>query len=201
MSLDPVPLHHSPPSSIVIYAVRCYLFRIMMGAGLIKLRSHDPKWKWPEFSTMNYFYETQPVPNPLSRYFHFLPAKWHQFEVLMNHFVELVAPWLLLIPICGFRRAGGWIQIMFQLVLITSGNLSFLNWLTMVPAILCLDDEVWAHLFSVTWQQRAIEASQLAQSSVARAATSLAFGCLIAVLSIPVLQNLCSRNQQMNASL
>ena len=42
-----------------IYAVRFYLFKIMLGAGLIKLRSSDAKWKPGNMSAMDYFYETQ----------------------------------------------------------------------------------------------------------------------------------------------
>lgn len=42
---------------IVIWAVRFYLFKIMMGAGLIKIKSSDRKWK--DMTAMYYFYETQ----------------------------------------------------------------------------------------------------------------------------------------------
>jgi len=125
-SLNPV---YSAPSILIVYSIRWYLFKIMMGAGLIKLKSGDTKWK--DLSAMDSFYETQPVPNPLSRYFHCYSN--HKFEVLVNHLVEVVAPFLLLVvgsPV--LRRTGGLIQIAFQIVLILSGNLSFLNWLTMV---------------------------------------------------------------------
>ena len=100
----------------------------MIGAGLIKLRSGDFKWKFrgpAKLSVMDYFYETQPVPNPNSRFFHKMPKIWHKFEVLMNHFVELVAPWLLILPFIGrrLRIAGGLLQLVFQSILILSGNL------------------------------------------------------------------------------
>ena len=49
---------HAVPK-LVIWAVRFYLFKIMMGAGLIKLKSSDPKWKPGNMSAMDYFYETQ----------------------------------------------------------------------------------------------------------------------------------------------
>ena len=65
----------------------------------------------------------QPVPNPFTRFFHFNPKPWHRFEVWSNHFVELVAPFLLLLQFRSMRLAGGVIQIMFQLILISSGNL------------------------------------------------------------------------------
>ena len=35
-----------------------------------------------------------------------------------------------------------------QAVLIVSGNLSFLNWLTMLPSIFCFDDYMLSWLFS-----------------------------------------------------
>ena len=116
--------------------------------------------------------QTQPVPNPIAYYLHQSPEWVHAFEVLGNHFIELVAPFLLLLP----RRlaiVGGCIQILFQVrfsinnsalrmycrcasrdvtclqvVLIVSGNLSFLNWLTIVPALACFDDRSVAWMFS-----------------------------------------------------
>jgi hypothetical protein len=34
------------------------------------------------------------------------------------------------------------VSVVYQAVLISAGNLSFLNWLTALPAIWCLDDKV-----------------------------------------------------------
>lgn len=84
----------------------------MLGAGLIKIRG-DPCWF--DLTCMNYHYETQPVPNPISYYMHQEPEIFHKFEVLVNHFVELVAPLFMVIPY--FRKLtiiGGVIQIVFQ---------------------------------------------------------------------------------------
>ena len=36
--------------------------------------------------------------------------------------------------------------MLFKFTLILSGNLSFLNWLTIVPALACFDDGFWAKL-------------------------------------------------------
>jgi hypothetical protein len=91
-----------------MWMLRWYLFRIMMGAGLVKLKSDgDPKWKLNSVSAMECFYETQPVLNPLTRSFHWAPKWWHKVEVLSNHFVELIAPCLLLVPISQIRRSTG----------------------------------------------------------------------------------------------
>ena len=130
LSLSQIP-SKTPVPAVTLWAMRWFMFRIMIGAGLIKLRSGDPKWKFSgsrKLSTMDYFYETQPVPNPLTRYFHKMPKFWHRFEVLMNHFVELVSPWLLILPLGrDLRIAGGAIQLLFQSVLITSGNLRYVE--------------------------------------------------------------------------
>jgi hypothetical protein len=201
VSLNPLSEFQVP--RIVNWMLRWFLFRIMIGAGLIKLKSGDKKWK--DFTAMDYFYETQPLPNPLTRYFHFTPPLWHKWEVLTNHFVELVAPWLLILPLPSlyWRRTAGLIQIAFQFILILSGNLSFLNWLTIVPAIICLDDALVGPLFfSSSRQEVALAVARKAVGAVnpIRRFVNVAFGALIVNLSIPVVRNLLSKRQLMNAS-
>ncbi|KAL3766507.1 hypothetical protein ACHAW5_001176 [Stephanodiscus triporus] len=203
-----------PVPMLVILAIRFYLFKIMLGAGLIKLKSSDPKWKLGNMSAMDYFYETQPVPNPFTRFFHFNPKPWHRFEVLSNHFVELAAPFLLLLPLRSWRLTGGVIQIMFQLILIASGNLSFLNWLTIVPAICCFDDAFLINNLPPLVQRLALgtPATQsyiqtlisgdfsLVQTPITRTFVSIAFFLLMVKLNISVVRNLLSRKQVMNGS-
>ena len=150
---------------------------------------------------MDYHYETQPVPGPLSWFFHAAPHSWHKVEVLGNHFVELAAPWLLLLPPghgVWATRIGGAIQVAFQLVLIASGNLSFLNWLTIVPAIACLDDAALAPLFG----KHATHVAQRGGSRQSAARTTFDWLVFlgIAYLSIPVVHNLMSENQVMNGA-
>lgn len=43
---------------------------------------------------MDYFWETQPNPNPLTPWFHALPLVVKRSGVAVNHFVELVAPFV-----------------------------------------------------------------------------------------------------------
>lgn len=102
---------------------------------------------WRDLTCMNYHYETQPVPNPLSIYFHHNLPIIHKIETFGNHVVELLLPWLLLVPYRMPQLVDGAVQILFQCVLISSGNLAFLNWLTILPAIMSFDDYSWAFLF------------------------------------------------------
>src|SRR5512144_1954987 len=114
----------------------------MPGAGLSKLRG-DPRGR--DLPCLAYHYETQPIPNPLSYYLHQLPLWFHRLEALFNHFVELVVPWLVFAP-RALRHWAGAFLVLFQVILILSGNLSFLNWLTLVIAIACFDDGFLARI-------------------------------------------------------
>ena len=71
----------------------------------------------------------------------------HKMETMGNHVVELALPILLLLPFRTPRIIGAIAQIFFQGVLILSGNLAFLNWLTALPAVMCFDDAFVAPLF------------------------------------------------------
>ncbi|XP_073492526.1 lipase maturation factor 1 isoform X2 [Aquarana catesbeiana] len=206
-TLSRVP-EQTPPSGIVIWAFRWLIFRIMLGAGLIKIRG-DKCWR--DLTCMNYHYETQPVPNPLAYYMHRNPVWFHQFETLINHFIELVVPFFV---VMGRRMCTifGILQILFQVLLILSGNLSFLNWLTIVPCLACFDDASFSFLFSskdgsvkhqvAKIQRQDASGGRLPKSygSYIRQILHVSLGVLIAYLSIPVVVNLMSSRQLMNTS-
>jgi len=186
----------SPPPLAVIWLLRWLIFRIMLGAGLIKLRG-DPCWR--DLSCLFFHYETQPIPNPLSRAFHFLPHPLLQVGVLMNHAAELVAPWFMLGP-RRVRHAAGAVMLGFQGMLIASGNLSFLNWLTIVPILACFDDSLLRRVLPRALVAHANRAAAAARSSRAQGALALALVALVAVLSVGPALNLISPQQVMNTS-
>ncbi|XP_031556252.1 lipase maturation factor 1-like [Actinia tenebrosa] len=206
LKLQKVPLH-TPTPWVVIYGYRWLIFRIMLGAGLIKIRG-DRCWR--DLTCMNYHYETQPVPNPISYYMHHSPEVFHNLETLVNHFVELVAPFMIFLN-RPLRIWGGIIQIMFQVILIISGNLSFLNWLTILPSIMCLDDASLAFLFSDSSSAKKEVLKLQHAKSIGKAlgpswglcvrrVFEVMLGLILAYLSIPVIQNLMSSQQAMNTS-
>ena len=125
---------HVTPSWIPILILRWMLFRTEMGAGLIKLRG-DPCWR--DLTCLYYHHETQPLPNPLSRYFHFSPKWFHRMGVVFSHFCQLVAPIGLFFPQPIAFVAAGFL-ILHQLILVISGNYSWLNWLTIVLGFLAI---------------------------------------------------------------
>jgi hypothetical protein len=194
--LDARPFPRRAPPIAVIVLFRWLAFRIMLGAGLIKIRG-DPVWR--DLTALYYHFETQPIPNPLSRTFHFLPRGLLRAGVALNHLAELVAPWFVFWPRWG-RRTAGVVIVGFQLTLIVSGNLSFLNWLTIVPALACLDDGAWARVLPRALVQRAERAAQEARPSAAMERVAWAVAALVAVLSVQPVLNLASPRQIMNTA-
>src|SRR5262245_44173196 len=92
---------HVEPSLIPVLVLRWMLFRTELGAGLIKLR-HDSCWR--ELTCLFYHYETQPLPNPLSWYFHRLPKLMHRASVVFSHVVQVALPFFLFVslPVASF---------------------------------------------------------------------------------------------------
>jgi hypothetical protein len=193
---DPRPFPKSPPPIVTIWLYRWLIFRIMLGAGLIKIRGDEC---WRDLTALFYHYETQPVPNPLSPLLHAAPGWFHRIGVLTNHFIELIVPWFVFWPRLT-RPWAGLLLILFQVTLICSGNLSFLNWLTLIPCLACLDDSLWARILPPFLTRRAREAEVSQQRSRFQFFTSVAFACAVAWLSLPVVRNLLSPNQAMNTS-
>ena len=195
--LDVRPLPRHRPPVIVIWLYRWLGFRIMLGAGLIKIRG-DACWR--DLTCLSFHYLTQPIPNPLSRALHHMPLWFHKFGVLWNHFVELIVPWFSFGPRTA-RHIAGALMISFQFILILSGNLSFLNWLTIVPFLTCLDDTLLARFVPRAFAariERARESAIPPGPGVTIAVLCLAL--MVAFLSLDPIANLFSSRQAMNAS-
>jgi hypothetical protein len=194
--LDPRPFPSRAPPTPVIWLFRWLIVRIMLGSALIKLRG-DPCWR--DLTALYYFFETQPIPNPTSRWFHFLPHVVLKTGTLLCFVAELGAPWFAFWPRWG-RLMAGVIMVGFQFVLISSGNLSFFNWLTIVPALACFDDHFLRWFLPPLLVERAAEAQTSARPSLAVTITSWAIVVVIGLLSIQPVLNLFSPNQMMNTS-
>ena len=196
--------------------------------------------------------ETQPVPNPMSWAFHvYFPLWLQKASTMVNHIVELPAPFLLLMP-RAWRTVGGVIQVCsafaiapfaalccnafdlaqigFQLTLIVSGNLSFLNHLTIAPCLFCFDDSTLSILFSKSTCEHValLQRDRSAQgttfigsvfsrqhrrtkradgpslwvrwNATCRMVVSVGLAALIVSRSVPVVANMLSSRQVMNTS-
>ena len=193
----PLLLATAPPPRAVIWLLRWVLFRVMFGAGLIKVRGDSC---WLDLTCMIFHYETQPMPNPFSWYLHQLPAVVHRGGALFTHFVELVVPWFVFGP-RRVRRLAGVLLAAFQLLLIVSGNLSWLNWLTLVLCISCFDDEVLERLCPRRLAQRWKAVVQAeAEEALLRKGVIYGLTLVVILLSVSPVINMISPAQVMNRS-
>ncbi|MFI8825282.1 lipase maturation factor family protein [Streptomyces sp. NPDC053431] len=128
------------PPVLVLFLLRWLLFRVEFGAGLIKIRGDQC---WRDLTCLYHHHETQPMPGPLSWFFHHLPKPLHKVECAANHVVQLGVPVLLFTPQPIATVAAG-LMIVTQLWLVLSGNFAWLNWLTIVLALPALDGSLLA---------------------------------------------------------
>ena len=179
---------NTPPQALLNWIYRWTLFRLMFGAGLIKLRG-DPCWR--NLTCLDYYFETQPMPNPLSWYFHWLPRRVLHGGVVVNHIVELIVPFGYFLP-QPFAGIAGLITIAFQATLIVSGNLSWLNYLTIVLAFTTLDNRFLAWL--------PVSMPSLRREPTSQRLATYGLAALVALLSVSPVMNMLSPGQVMNTA-
>ncbi|MHA6670193.1 lipase maturation factor family protein [Homoserinimonas sp. A447] len=180
----------APPITILILTA-WLVFRLEFGAGMIKIRG-DRSWR--DLTALFYHHETQPMPNPVSRFAHLLPKPVHRFEVVGNHFAQLVVPFLLFAP-QPVASAAAAVIILTQLWLVVTGNFAWLNWITIVLAFSRISDPVahWALPFiPLDWGA--------GDNPVWWMVPVIAVSLLLVGLSVQPVRNLFSRHQLMNAS-
>ncbi|MFD8993287.1 lipase maturation factor family protein [Streptomyces abikoensis] len=178
------------PPVLTLWLMRWLLFRVEFGAGLIKLRG-DPCWR--DLTCLYYHHETQPMPGPLSWFFHRLPKPLHRVETAANHVAQLVVPIGLFAP-QPVASVAATVIICTQLWLVASGNFSWLNWLTIVLALSAVDGAALAELLGLPRHAPA-GAAPLWFEVLVLAATAL-----VVTLSWWPVRNLLSARQRMNMS-
>lgn len=180
---------HVAPPVLTLWMARLLLFRVEFGAGLIKMRG-DPCWR--DLTCLYYHHETQPMPGPLSWFFHHLPKPLHRIEVAGNHFAQLIVPFGLFAPqpVAGIAAA---IIVVTQLWLVASGNFAWLNWLTILLACSAIDDSSIALVLRT-------DRPAFSATPVWFAAPVIAFAAAVLYLSYWPVRNMLSSRQRMNMS-
>lgn len=174
------------PSVFVIGALIWLLFRVEMGAGLIKMRGGK---EWRDLTALDYHHETQPMPGPLSWYFHHLPKVLHRVETGANHVVQLAVPFLLLAP-QPLRSYAALVMALTQAWLLLSGNFAWVNLLTICLCLSLVSDSA-VGLSSLR--------PELTVAPTWVTIVVMAFAVLSVALAWQPLRNLLSREQKMNA--
>lgn len=183
------------PAWPVILLFRWLAFRVEFGAGLIKLRGDSC---WRNLTCMEWHHETQPMPNPLSWFFHHLPRRLHRVEVVGNFMAQLILPFGLFLP-QPIASVAALLMVATQLYLVVSGNYAWLNWITIIVAGAGIADSVVP--------AGVLSAFGFGPGGVPfPAATAwffvsvVALTILVLVLSYFPVRNMASRRQAMNAS-
>lgn len=127
------------PSRLLIFLFHWLLFRLRFMSGTSKIALEDPSWA--DFSSLLYYFETQPLPHTGSWYFHQLPEWMLRAGTGVTFFAELIVPFFIFLP-RPFRIFAAVVTIAMQLLIIASSNHNFVNLLTIALCLFLLDDRL-----------------------------------------------------------
>ena len=127
-----------PPSRASLFLLRWEWFRIYFESGVVKMGSHDPQWR--SLTALDHYYENGPLPDWIGWYAQQLPHRFQASVALATLVIELGLVWMLFLP-RRFRLLCFLVVTPFQIGIILTANLAFLNYLVLCLGLLLLDDE------------------------------------------------------------
>jgi len=131
------------PNRLLVFLFHWLLFRLRFLSGLSKILSGDPSWQG--LTTLNHYFETQPLPHMGSWYAHQLPDWLLRGGTGLTLFIELVVPFFIFLP-RPFRLFAALATIAIQLLIILTSNHNFFNLLTIALCLFLLDDRALARV-------------------------------------------------------
>ena len=132
-----------PPSRASLFMLRWECFRIYFESGIVKLASGDPQWR--HLTAMDHYYENGPLPNWIGWYVQQLPHGFHAAATLLTLVMELGLIWMFFLR-RRLRLLLFFLVTPFQVAIILTANLGFLNHLVLVLGVLLLDDRFLVRL-------------------------------------------------------
>jgi lipase maturation factor 1 len=126
-----------PPSWASLFLLQWLWFQIYFESGFVKMASHDQDWR--HLTALDHYYENGPLPNWIGWYVQQLPHWFHAGATFYTLVTELVLVWMLFMP-RRFKILCFFIVTPFQISIILTSNLAFLNHLVLSLGILLLDD-------------------------------------------------------------
>lgn len=168
----------------VVWLYRFLLFRLFFSSGVLKLASGDPAWR--TLDAVKIHLETQPLPTALAWHAHRLPDAVLKAGTLATLVAETVVPFLFLMP----RRArlvGAGIAVALQIMKIMTGNVAFLDWLTLALCLFLLDDGVLERLVPRLATRKTVTPPEPRRAVAALATVVVALGLLRVMMTfLPV---------------
>ncbi|HEV2424537.1 MAG TPA: lipase maturation factor family protein [Terriglobia bacterium] len=143
-ALQPGLGRRDPPSRASIFMLQWLWLTIYFESGVVKLASHDPEWR--HLTALDQYYQNGPLPNWMGWYAQQLPHGILAALCLGTLTIELGLIWLMFFP-RPFRLVLFFVVTFFQLGIILTANLAFLNHLVLALGIFLLDDRFILALF------------------------------------------------------
>src|SRR6266699_4410545 len=164
-------------SRIVVWLYRWLVFRFLFLAGAMKLLSGDPTWRG--LTALDYHFWTQPLPTPLAWYAAQLPHWVLVGATAATLAIELGFVFLIWLPRRP-RAVAAWVVLLFQLLILLTGNYNFFNLLTMLLCVFLFDDAALRRLLPA----RLASWIEVRAPRPGRVATAVAAG--LALIVVPV---------------
>jgi predicted DCC family thiol-disulfide oxidoreductase YuxK len=164
-------------SPILIFLFRFLAFRFLFLAGATKLLSGDPTWQ--NLTALDTHFWTQPLPAPLAWPASLLPEPILHAGSGGALILEVILAFMIFLPRRP-RMLFAWGVLIFQLMIIATGNFNFFNLLTMLLCLLLFDDQALRKLTPA----RFLAFIEHHRPRAGRVATVLAV--LVALITVPV---------------
>src|SRR5579863_4863621 len=151
-----------PPSRGAVFMLEWLWLRIYFESGVVKLASHDPQWR--NLTALDQYYQNGPLPNWIGWYAQHLPHGFQAAVALATLVIELGLVWLMFAPRAA-RLILFFIVTPFQIGIILTANLAFLNHLVLSLGLLLLDDRFLEGALDWTklgWKPKALRLSSAA---------------------------------------
>lgn len=165
------------------------VFRLSFQSGIVKWTWGDPVWR--DLTALDYHFYTQPLPTWTAWYAQRLPELMKKSMVVTTYVLEIAAPLLIFGPRSLRLVACGAIVLM-QLSIFATGNYTFFNLLTIVLALVLIDDQIWVHVLPDR-VVHSLEVVAPAQPGVALAIRVLCTVVVLFVSSVKFWQGLTPR--------
>ena len=147
----------SPPSRASWFLLQWLWFQIYFESGVVKWASGDPEWR--HLTALDHYYENGPLPDWIGWYAQQLPHAFQAAVTLAALSIELGIVWMVFLP-RRYRRICFLIVTPFQIGIILTANLAFLNYFVLALGLLLLDDDCLQSLLRrVRWRAKPVAVS------------------------------------------
>jgi lipase maturation factor 1 len=127
----------TPPLPITVFLMWVILFRFMFSSGIVKFLLGSQEWR--NLTAMDYHYETQPIANRWAYYFHHQSKAFSKFSTVMIFFSEIILPFFIFTT-AELRLFACIFMVLFQILIMFTGNFAFFNILTIALCFTLVDD-------------------------------------------------------------